>query len=398
MAVRLRRIEKSYTEVPELMQRAQEKNIILRKLKLWVLIAAAIVALFLIYYIFIGPFSGYVLISANSITIKSTEYGVVDYIAAGKLSKEVKRGDILAKIRVLGGNASILDQEINRMKLDLIRARINADTMASELNLAKQRMSQEQIRLELGLKLAKDGLERGKVNLEKAGEIFKSRKNDLEKAERLWNLEAISQTDHLTVQRMYSQADADFKNSGIFLKSLHAELEAADLAMKNFMESGEKNVKDLEAGVESSKNYVVETEKNLRNMENIKNGTGELISEIRSPIDGILMRQFCRKGEFLSLSQEIFTIYSPKTIKPLAYVKPRYKQYIHVGQKVKIRIGGKYISSQVATIRPELEQPPKEIISYGFISKENFFLVVELDPSEIPPMMLPGETGKAFFK
>ena len=398
MAVRLRRIEKSYTEVPELMQRAQEKNIILRKLKLWVLIAAAIVALFLIYYIFIGPFSGYVLISANSITIKSTEYGVVDYIAAGKLSKEVKRGDILAKIRVLGGNASILDQEINRMKLDLIRARINADTMASELNLAKQRMSQEQIRLELGLKLAKDGLERGKVNLEKAGEIFKSRKNDLEKAERLWNLEAISQTDHLTVQRMYSQADADFKNSGIFLKSLHAELEAADLAMKNFMESGEKNVKDLEAGVESSKNYVVETEKNLRNMENIKNGTGELISEIRSPIDGILMRQFCRKGEFLSLSQEIFTIYSPKTIKPLAYVKPRYKQYIHVGQKVKIRIGGKYISSQVATIRPELEQPPKEIISYGFISKENFFLVVELDPSEMPPTMLPGETGKAFFK
>lgn len=397
MPVRLRQIEKSYTEVPELMQRAQEKNIILRKLKLWIMIVAGVVALFLLYYIFLGPVSGYVIINANSITIKATEYGVVEYLASGKLSKEVKRGDVLAKIRVLGGNASVLDQEINRLKLELIKAKINSDTMAGELSLAKQRLSQEAIKLELALKLAKDGVERGKVNLETANEIFKLRKNDMEKADRLWNLEAISQTDHMTVQRMYSQADADLKNSGIYLKSLEAELEAAELAMKSFMESGEKNVRDLEAGYESSRNYVAETEKNLRNMEGIKNGTGELISEIRSPIDGILMRQFCRKGEFLSLSQEIFNIYSPKTIKPLAYIKPKYKKYIKVGQKAKIRIGGKYILSQVMNIRPELEQPPKEIITYGFISKENFFLVVELDPSNVPPTMLPGETGKAFF-
>ena len=398
MAVRLRKIEKSYTEVPELMQRAQEKNVILRKLKIWVSIVIAVVLAFLFYYIFIGPVSGYVLLNANSITIKSTEYGVVEYIASGKLSKEVARGDILAKIRLLGGNASTLDNELSRQKMELIKARINADTMTSELNMAKQRMTQEQIRLELALKLATDGVERGKVNLSKAADIFKSRKNDMEKAERLWNLEAISQTDHMTGQRMYSQADADFKNSEILLKSLQAELEAADLAMKNFMESGEKNVKDLEAGFESSKNYIAEVEKNIKTIEGMKNGTGEIISEIRSPINGILMRQFCRKGEFLSISQEIFTIYSPKTVKLLAYVKGKYKQYIKTGQKVRVRIGGRYISSRVLSIRPELEQAPKEIISYGFLSKEDFFLVVELDHSEIPPEMIPGETGKAFFK
>ncbi|OGV40056.1 MAG: hypothetical protein A2020_13735 [Lentisphaerae bacterium GWF2_45_14] len=398
MAIRLRQIEKSYTEIPELMQRAEEKNIILRKLKMWVSIAIAIFLVILGYYIFLGPISGYVILNANSITVKSTEYGVVEYIASGRLSKEVTRGDVLAKIRVLGGNAAAMDQELARLRLELIKAQINSDTMTSELSSARERMGMEGIRIELALKLAKDGLERGKINLTKASDIFESRKKDMEKAERLWNLEAISKTDYLTVQRMYSQAEADFKNSEVFLKSLQSELDSAEAAMKNFLEFGEKNMKDLEAGSESSKIYIAEVKKNIKTIESMKNGTGEILSEIKSPINGIIMRQFCRKGEFLSISQEIFTIYSPKTIKLLAYVKAKYKKDIRRGQKVKIRMGGKYIQSLVVNVRPELEQPPKEIISYGFLSKENFFLVVELDHSEVPPEMSPGETGKAFFK
>jgi multidrug resistance efflux pump len=396
MAVRLRKVEGYRRSLNDFKAEASEKKIIWKKVRFLTVIIFLIAACAFGYLFLIAKPSGIVFVNGNAFDLKTPVNAIVQWRIMQPGAK-VKKGDLLFRLSVTESDFAAMQRNLGNTRLVVDRANIDLAEIDAKTFTERNNIREKEIELTMKAELAADALERGKIALIETESIYKSRKSDKEKAERLWHLEALTKSDLEAAQRMFAKAEGDYKKAQVFMKSLQTELDAAQKSLEVFKGGSKDSLDKLNQLIVAADKYTKKMNTEISVLKSAEDGKGWLL-DVRSPIDGVVLNLFARNGEYVQQGNALLTIIDPASIELLGFFREKYKDKLKAGSKCKVKIGKDTFNSYIKYIKPELAPAPSRLKNLRVLSDYTSYIAVRLDASKMPQDIFYGQTGRAHIE
>ncbi len=399
MAIRLRRIEntaqKQKQSVAEISHSIKQKSLLWKRVRFFSL---SILLLFLVIYILLfdsSIASGVVIVKPTSVDLKTLSPGIVDWIIKPKEGFFITKGTIVARIVLHVPEILEEKKRLHQKYLELENFKINELSMKKELGKELSLLKQQELDLKLKRELSKNDLKKGLLETESAFNVYNLRKTDWEKAERLWNLDAITKTNYLTAKRLFIESETLHKNMLLQEKNLNLKNKINKDNLSAFIRNKIKNEHKYNLKLDK-----VATQKDLvyeeiaRILQLIKGKTTHV--SVPAPIDGFVFENYVRKGDFVKPGEPLLSI-NPKSLELFAYIREGDKAKINSDLTAKVRIGDHIFSAYIKNIKPQVISPPPQLKTRGLVSANIYYFTIELSTHEMPKGIFAGQTGLVFF-
>ena len=399
MPVRLRKISGSKLDVGEMRQKRLNKNKLWGRVRRATALLILLVVALIVYLVHFAPPSGIVMLVATANNISSPVNAKIKWIIAPHEAHEVKQGEKLAILQTFSSDIIEEQQRLDKYRQQLFDLQETINSILAQQANTEKTATQQQVELALAVKLAEEALERGKNQTRKAKAIFEARSQEYANAKRLWNLDALTKGDFSATKRVFTVAEADYKNAVSFEKSLKQELASAKLALSEFERSraAQKNV--VKTQIDALNSRKKEVRSRCEDIKNLLEGKGGSEIVVVSPMTGTLvMPRILGEGDIVSQEEPLFSIYGKDSLKLTAWMPERFKPDLALGQKGIAKIGGRHLHVTVKNIRPDIILSPPPLRIRGLASKNAYFFTVLLEPEESIDSLFPGQVGKVMFK
>ena len=400
MAIRLRKIETSKPTAAKISRELDRKSVLwmrIRKLTMFLLFCTA--ALF-IYYLYYADVSGIAYVKGEIFDIKAPCAAKIEWVIKSSDMKHVEMGEKLIVLNEMSGNVIEDGRRLSGKRIELSKITESIKDIETRIADADKLQALDKIRYANAVKLAAAALARGGNKTVKAEKIWKARSEELARAKRLWNLDALTKGDLSAAERMYADADEEYKNALLYEKSLREEYSSASLSLKTFekLASGKGlKLRELLNEAEKHKNAL---SADIKHLEEVITGKSREDIIIKSPVSGVLMPGDIDAGEYLSKDEILLSVYQPETVEIVAYVPEKYKNRVSVGQKAIIKIGGRIYNAEVKDIQPRIVNapPPLRIRGLAPVNAFYFGVYLKIHSGSYIQDLFPGQTGKVIFE
>jgi hypothetical protein len=390
MAIRLRKIEDDHRTVQEIAENQRRRQTASRKLRISLLVLFGVIAVVVfIIYLYSGP-NGKILVKADVFEIKTPANSTVEWMISPSVSK-VKASQPLVMLSI----KSIDMINLGSQEISFGAALLQTAQVESKVVEEKKKLEQEEIKLQLDYKLAEDAKAKGKNSIARAKKIYEIRKRESIRVKRLWNLDAISIGDAEAAERIYADANAEYKNAVLNQNSLDAEYKSAKKSLDLFLEKKKDYLNNLNKILESSEKYTKKFAQAGTTVKPLKNGQGYEIT-LAAPASGEILYRFFKPGEYVQKGESVLNMIGHGSIKLTAYVRVGYFQDIKIGSVAKIKIGPHILKTKVKFKSPEVVSMPQMLLTGSRELRHGYFRV-EFESIKLPPDVLPGQTGKVVF-
>ncbi len=398
MSIRLRKINHPKETKQQIRQHQEQKIILWQRVMKTVGLLVALSAGLYIYLQYYAPPSGIVLLEAQIDNVISPVYARIKWIKNIDQNINIVSGEKIAVINESSGNIVKDNRRLEETQIKLNQTRLILYDIETRREIWGNNTHQQEIEQELALTLAKESCIRGVIQTEKAKRIFDARKKELQNAERLWNLDALTKQDLLASRRMFADADAAYKNALPFEKSLNAEKEAVDKALTQLKKSknAEENYfKDQLSAVSKNKEML---EDQIAYIKEVIKGTSDKDIVLTSPMSGKALSKGIKPGDFIRKGESLFSIFRHNSLSLTAYVPEKYQDNIQINQNAVIKIAGRTIHATVTKIYPQIILSPPQLRIRGTAPKNAYYFKIQLTPKESIEYLFQGQSGKVIFK
>ncbi len=396
MAIRLRKIASDEKSLLAVTKRVEGRNVLWRRMRFLVVAlllgGLAVALVYGRYY----RLSGVALVTANRDILASPGEAVVTWLAPKDAGAEVQAGEPLARIQVKAENVLAMGEALAEKRLERQRAVMMAADLAATIGHERKNLSQEEVELDTAVSLAQDALARGLVASRKAAEVLTARRREMENAESLRLLDALTEGDYLASRRMLAEAEAADERARLFEKSLRTEADGATETIARFRQGMAAKLAALETSLAEIQRFREEIDADILRSESLLAGQGMEL-ELKAPSRGILLQPHCAVGQQLRQGQEVVSVYQPGSVRITAYVHERFKEKIAPGRLGRVRIAGSLFTAPVLSVRPASVYPPAELLRRELVPDNAYFFTVEMSPEAAGKPLLPGETGRVVF-
>ena len=353
-----------------------------------------LITLSLYAYFYMSPIKGIVLIEEGVIPLRSPVSAEIKWVIP-KNQRSVKSGEKVATLFVSPAVDIASSREIIQHNMELDRIKLDMTLNAMQLRLRAQQMKQEGIRLGLEVQLAQSAYDRGLNTLQKDSSDYTLYKEQKDRADRLWNLDAINRSDLLAAHKVYNEATEKYKNSKLSQNAFKAELDAAQQSLTQFKNSIADNQSLEQEAISASMKYLKKSGVTISNIREYDSG---YLVDVFSPSDGLVVGRVENLGSFIEKGEAVISLSQPGNIKAYAYVRAHHKGKFKIGQGAKVKMENEFFISTISFIMPTLVPPPVQLINRQMLSLKYYYLKVELNDSQLPEDVMPGQSGYVIFE
>ncbi|MBN2642930.1 MAG: HlyD family efflux transporter periplasmic adaptor subunit [Victivallales bacterium] len=390
---RIRKLEDNSRTVSQMARVAVDKKNFFKRMR-FITLVLILISISLYAYFYMSPVKGVVLIEDNVIPLRAPVSAEIKWIIPQN-QRSVKSGEKVATLFISPAVDIASSREIIQHNMTLDRIKLDMTLNALQLRLQVQQMKQEGVKLALEVQLAQIAHDRGLNTLQKNSFDYTFYKEQKERADRLWNLDAINRSDLLVAQKSYNEAYEKYKNSELAQVAFKAELDAAQQNLTQFQQSISGNQSLEQEAMSAATKYL---EKSGVPIANIREYDSGYLVDVISPCDGLVVGRVEAMGNFIEKGESVVSLSQPGNIKAYAYVRAHYKDKLKIGQSAKVKMDKDFFVSSVSFIMPTLVSPPGQLVNRKMLSTKYYYLKVELDDRRFPEDVMPGQSGYVIFE
>jgi multidrug resistance efflux pump len=395
MAIKIRRIEDRTKNVSQLRREETEKKVrrgLLPKLTIVVLVLLFAAALYFIYRPprIVAPF----VVMANPAQITSPVSGTIEWLLEPGATR-VSTGDLVARIKpdpaiTSSALARLTDLRLRSGSIGSVPS-LEASAMAQEAELRR-----EELRLESEADVLGEKIRMMDADLEETHRKLARARENLETAQSLKRLGAITETDYRLADQALAEAGTESQKTESRRRSLLIEKRGADRALEEFRRTVQYKLAEASARIE-------ETRRSSDLLRSATSPMAALLSEedgmilVKSPTSGAVLDVMAAAHAHLEEGEPLLMLYDPRSMILRAYVPVKFRGDVREGMQARLYMPGRpeSIDATVARISRRIEPIPRDLrpqLRDGDYSS----VAAEIKPQEVGlEEFLPGETGRA---
>jgi len=399
MAIKFRRIEDRKESIIQLrrreVDRTHRRRVVPKVVILLLVLAGA--AACLLYFRpprIVAPF----VVRVDSVQISSPLAGTVEWLISRE-TKEIHAGDVIARISTQPATADSPTARLTDLRLRAAEATAQLKTEQANRDVAVHQLQEQQRQLKEEVERWDEPLRRAETEAEEARGNLDFRRRNLESAESLMALDAITRDDYLTARRAQESAQAAYDAAESRLRGLKAELVAARETLTAFQNALQASMALADSRVQGALAMKDALDKPVHSQTAaFSEDEGEFI--VRAPSSGILLELNVTEKSHVFPGDSLLKLYKPESKVAGAYVAVRYRESLKKGATARLYGAGHkepavgevtFMDARVVPLPPSLERR----VGYG----EANAISVDIRFTEAAGApFLPGETGKAVIE
>ena len=324
-------------------------------------------------------------IQGNELT--SPANGEIRFLAsAGKMAK----GSLIAEILVppeSGGTlleqAHLLQDRLRNMREE---ERKDAERVA-EMRQNVEQFQHEQKRTEADLRLARQ-------SRSQCTKILEMQKKRRDSARRLFQLEAIRNSELSDAEEQYNIAADELKKTELQIQKNEILLDSIQKAIQRETLAIAEEERNSEQRMNLNRLFRQQLEKQLSLMKFVPEG---MLLQLHAGNGGILFPASFRTGDKVVSGEILGRLLSERHYSLTAYIPENSVGNVAVNDRLLLRLGKRKFSARVSALDPDLKPLPKQVYSQAK-HPDGLFRAVNLEFSEgRPEELLNGQTGTAVF-